>query len=94
MALLISVGNFGGIAGSNIYLAREAPKYQTGFGVSLAVCVSAVIMAYVLRVSFRRENARRDRMMEEQGEAAIRAMYTDQQLLDMGDRSPFYRYTL
>ena len=30
MALLISVGNLGGIAGSNIFIASEAPKYPAG----------------------------------------------------------------
>ena len=94
MALLISVGNFGGIAGSNIYIAAEAPKYPAGFGTSLAICCLAVVAAYVLRIGFQRENAKRDRLLAEEGEEAIRARYTEQELLDMGDKSPFYRYTL
>lgn len=94
MALLISVGNMGGIMGSNIYLAREAPKYRTGFSVSLAMCAMSVIMAFVLRQGFQRENARKAKVLLEKTEEEIKAQYTDQELLDMGDKSPFFKYTL
>ncbi|KIW54648.1 hypothetical protein PV05_06996 [Exophiala xenobiotica] len=94
MALLISVGNMGGICGSNIYFSAEAPDYPTGFGVCLAICVLSIISAYILRVAYRRENKRRDEYVAQEGEAAIKARYTEQELLDLGDRSPFYRYTL
>lgn len=36
MAVLISVGNLGGVCGSNIYFKAEAPRYPNGFGVCLA----------------------------------------------------------
>jgi MFS family permease len=93
MALLISVGNLGGICGSNIYYAKQEPKYQTGFGTSLAICGCGIIAAYALRIAYQRENRRRDELLEREGEDAIRAKYTEQELLDLGDLSPFYRYT-
>jgi hypothetical protein len=94
MALLISCGNMGGIMGSNIYLAREVPKYQTGFGVSLAMCLLAIAATFVLRWGYARENAKRDKLLAENTEEEIRSRYTDQEMLDLGDRSPFFRYTL
>ncbi|OQU98762.1 hypothetical protein CLAIMM_04495 isoform 3 [Cladophialophora immunda] len=94
MALLISVGNMGGICGSNIYFSAQAPKYPTGFGVSLGICVLGIVAAFVLRVAYQRENRRRDDLLAREGEEAIKAKYTEQELLDLGDRSPFYRYTL
>lgn len=94
MALLISVGNMGGIMGSNIYLAREKPKYTTGFAASLAMCVAAIAMTFVLRWAYTRENKKRDQMIQEHGEEAIRARYTDEDLLMLGDKSPFFRYTV
>ncbi|OAL73143.1 hypothetical protein A7D00_2916 [Trichophyton violaceum] len=94
MAILISIGNWGGIAGSNIYLVKEKPKYPTGFGVSLAICGIAIITAIFLRVEFKRVNRQRDKLIAEQGEENIRARYTEKELLDMGDLSPFFRYTL
>jgi hypothetical protein len=94
MALLISVGNLGGIAGSNIFIASEAPKYPAGFGTGLGICVAAIIMAFVLRKIFEKENRKRHELLEGEGEDAIRARYSDQELLDMGDKSPFFIYTL
>jgi hypothetical protein len=94
MGLLISVGNMGGIAGSNIYIATQAPKYPVGFGVGLGMSIAAIIMAYILRRACDRENKGRRKMLDEEGEQAVRARYSDQELLDMGDKSPFFIYTL
>ncbi|OAX82139.1 hypothetical protein ACJ72_03509 [Emergomyces africanus] len=94
MALLISCGNMGGIAGSNIFFAAEAPKYRTGFSVSLVMCVAGIIMAFVLRVTYARLNRERDRQLAEMGEEMLRTRYSEQELLDMGDKSPFYRYSV
>ncbi|KEF58777.1 uncharacterized protein A1O9_03620 [Exophiala aquamarina CBS 119918] len=94
MALLISVGNMGGICGSNIYLARQAPKYPVGFGVGLTTCVLGIIAAFILRWEYKRQNNLRDETIAREGADAVRARYTEQELLDLGDRSPFFRYTL
>ncbi|KAK0270387.1 hypothetical protein LTR35_014186 [Friedmanniomyces endolithicus] len=100
MALLISVGNFGGITErifthlAQIFLAAEKPKYPTGFGTGLGISIAAILMAIVLRISCQRENKRRRDMIEQEGEDAIRARYGEQQLLEMGDKSPFFIYTL
>jgi MFS family permease len=94
MALLISIGNLGGICGSNIYFAAEAPKYPAGFGTSLGICAAGIVAAFILRKAYQRENRHRDELLAREGEEAIRAKYTEQELLELGDRSPFYRYTL
>jgi len=94
MALLVSCGNLGGIAGSNVYLSAQAPKYPTGFGVCLAMICCAVIMCLVLRFAYDAENKRRRRLLEAEGEAAFRGRYTEQEMLDLGDRNPFFVYTL
>ncbi|KIW83497.1 hypothetical protein Z517_02742 [Fonsecaea pedrosoi CBS 271.37] len=90
MALLLSIGNMGGIVGSNIFLSNQAPHYWTGYGVIMGIDCLAVVACLILRFSYKRINAERDRMSEEE----IRARYTDDELLKMGDKSPFYRYTL
>lgn len=94
MALLISVGNMGGICGSNIYLARQAPKYPVGFGVCLTTCVLGIIAGFILRREYKRQNNLRDELIAREGADGVRARYTEQELLDLGDRSPFFRYTL
>lgn len=40
--MIIGGGNVGGIVGSNIWLAREAPGYKTGVSVSLAFLILCV----------------------------------------------------
>jgi hypothetical protein len=83
-----------GICGSNIFYKADAPRYFTGFGFCLAICTAGMIMAWILRKAYQRENRLRDELLEREGEAAIKAKYTDQQLVEMGDRSPFFRYTV
>jgi MFS family permease len=90
-SLLIFIG---GICGSNIYIASQAPKYPLGFGVGFAICFCAVCMAFFLRKAYQRENRKRDEFMAGKTDDEVRNSYTDQQLLDLGDRSPFYRYTV
>lgn len=94
LALLITVGNLGGLIGSNIFLAREAPDYPTGFGTCLAILVMSTTATIIIRIMLKRENARRDAFMEGKTEEEIRAQYTEEELMALGDRSPFYRYTL
>ena len=90
MALLISVGNMGGICGSNIFLQREAPRYRTGYGVCLGFVVAAMCMTLFLKRVYTKINKERDAMTEEE----ITAKYSEAELLEMGDKSPYFRYTL
>ena len=94
MALLITVGNLGGLIGSNIFLAKEAPKYPTGYGTCLAILITSMIAAIVIRIMLKRENAKRDAFMDGKTEEEIRAEYDEEELKLLEDMSPFYRYTL
>jgi hypothetical protein len=51
-------------------------------------------MAFFLRTAYRKENARRDAFMVGKTDDEVKGQYTDQELLDLGDKSPFYRYTV
>jgi len=86
-AFNICVGNIGGIVGSYMYLDREDP---TGFGLSLAFGGTALLAALILEVSFIWGNKRKNALSE----VDIREKYSDEQLLQMGDKSPLFRYTL
>lgn len=90
MALMISVGNLGGAVGTNIYLTREAPYYWTGYGTSLGVIVLSLGATMFLRFKFKQINAKRDAMTVDE----VHAKYTEDELRDMGDESPFFRYTI
>lgn len=89
-AFNICIGNIGGIIGSYMYIDREAPTYPTGFGLSLAFGGTALLAALVLEFSFLWDNKKRDTL----DEAEIRETYSDEQLLELGDKSPLFKYTL
>jgi hypothetical protein len=94
MALLITIGNLGGICGSNIFIAAQAPKYPVGFGTCLAVICSSIIATGVIRLSFQRDNRKRDDFMDGKTFEEVKSMYSEEELLHLGDKSPFFRYTL
>ena len=90
MALMIAVGNLGGAVGTNIYLVREAPQYWTGYGTSLGVIVLSLSASIFLRFKYKSINTKRDAMTP----AEVREKYSEQELQEMGDDSPFFRYTI
>jgi hypothetical protein len=90
MAVFLMIGNLGGIAGSNIFLTREAPHYWTGYGTGIGFCIVAILCAIILRIAFVRLNKKRDLLDEEE----IRAKYTEQELEALGDSGPLYRYVV
>ncbi|KAJ0418910.1 major facilitator superfamily domain-containing protein [Aspergillus carlsbadensis] len=90
IALMIAVGNCGGIIGSLIFVAEEKPRYQTGWGTSLGFICAGAASATTLEIVYKLINKRRDRKTREE----IEATYTPAQLDAMGDRSPLFRYSL
>ncbi|CAI7633735.1 unnamed protein product [Penicillium viridicatum] len=89
-AFNICIGNIGGIIGSYMYLDHEDPTYPTGFGLSLAFGGTALVAALILELSFFWGNKRKAKLSEDE----IRENYTDEELLEMGDKSPLFKYTL
>ncbi|KAI1842384.1 hypothetical protein JX266_011425 [Neoarthrinium moseri] len=90
IALNNCVGNIGGILGSFMYIEAEKPKYHTGFGLGLALGVTGLIMSFVLEMTYKRGNAKKDKLSVEE----IQARYTESELSDMGDTSPLFKYVL
>ncbi|KAH8666219.1 major facilitator superfamily domain-containing protein [Ilyonectria robusta] len=90
MALLLTIGNLGGAVGSNIFLGNQAPHYWLGYGFSLAIIVCGIFATLILRFAIKRINEKRDQIPE----AETLAKYTEDELVDMGDKSPLYRYVI
>ncbi|RSH87143.1 hypothetical protein EHS25_003634 [Saitozyma podzolica] len=89
VAMTILFSQFGGLVGSNIYLANEAPSYPTGFGCSLGFLgAGCIIVPMLYWYIIGRINAKRDALSE----AEIYDKYSVDELQDMGDLSPLYRY--
>jgi MFS family permease len=87
MAFQIGIGNLGGAMASNFYRSADAPKYILGHGLEIGFVVAGMAACVALRVCYGAANARR-----EKGDEAERL--TDEQLADLGDKSPTFRYTL
>lgn len=100
-ALTLTIGNISAAIGTNIFLGAEAPRYPTGYGISIvswtimipvcnplitqAVLLSAIIAAGSLWYLCAKENTRRDSLQIEQ---------SPEELEHMGDKSPYYRYIM
>ena len=87
---MTGVGNMGGIAGSFIFVEKEAPKYPTGFGASLGFAAAGVVAALVLELLLWSHNGEDAKLSE----AEVRARFSEDELDRMGDKSPLFRYTL
>ncbi|KAI0515168.1 major facilitator superfamily domain-containing protein [Xylaria bambusicola] len=85
-ALQIGFGNVGGIVASNIFLQSEAPRYTTGYGVSLSFLGLCALACTVLFFGIKRENKKRDR-----GERDYRLEKDDAH--NLGDDHPSWRFT-
>ena len=104
--LVDTLGALGGAVGSNIFLSEQRPHYWLGYGFSIGTLVVAIASTLVLRMTSLNINKRRDQIPVEEvkqkytegmSPMRIRLQYSFfcvEQLLDMGDRSPLYRYVL
>ncbi|KAJ5668877.1 hypothetical protein N7462_009947 [Penicillium macrosclerotiorum] len=89
IALMNCVGNIGGILGSFMYMEKENPTYYTGFGLSLALGGVGLFVALFLEWSYKSGNAKKAKLVDE-----ARLRYTEDELFDLGDRSPLFKYVL
>ena len=73
MASTLMMANLGGIIGSNIFLANEAPRYWTGYGVCAGFLTFAIGCTVFLRAVYVHVNRKRDRLTEED----VRAKFSE-----------------
>ncbi|KAI4719855.1 MFS general substrate transporter [Aureobasidium sp. EXF-10727] len=90
IGFMTGVGNMGGITGSFIFIDKEAPKYPTGFGSSLAFAAAGILACLILEYMLWRSNKKNAELSEDE----IRERYSDEELDRMGDKSPLFKYTL
>lgn len=70
MATMLTIASIATAAGTNSYIARQAPHYQIGFGFSMAMSASSIILCLVLVWMCRRDNVKRDAIEAEQIDSA------------------------
>ncbi|EFW17244.1 hypothetical protein D8B26_003972 [Coccidioides posadasii str. Silveira] len=92
MALQFTLGNLvGGTVGSNIFLVKEKPKYMTAYSVLFSVTACAFLSGWALLFCIRRWNAQKASLVE-QAEREGRDL--DAECKDLGDKNPYFKYTL
>ncbi|XP_006457726.1 hypothetical protein AGABI2DRAFT_182882 [Agaricus bisporus var. bisporus H97] len=94
MALHIGIGNFSGVFASNIYRSQDSPRFIIGHAVELMFVGIGFICVPIAVITYRRINKKRDEFQRLALENGEKEKYTPQQLREMGDRAPDFRYTL
>jgi predicted MFS family arabinose efflux permease len=87
--LQVTLGNVAGIIASNIFVATESPTYKSGHSTSLAMVGVGVVAATALEFLMWRENKQRDA-----GELDSRLQRPREEVENMGDYHPSFRFTL
>lgn len=90
LAFVIALGNSGGIVGSYMFLNSEAPSYFTGYGLAIGFGITGLLMAFALEMSYILGNKAKEKQSQDQ----VRASYSEDDLLRMGNKSPLFRYTI
>ncbi|KAG7783278.1 hypothetical protein KL910_005339 [Ogataea haglerorum] len=88
MMLLGSIG--GGGIGSNIYIDSQAPYYPLGFGFSVGCTVLGAMIPCMCNYFYlRSQNRKRDALSQEEVDK-----FSLEELSELGDMAPTYRYVL
>ncbi|KAG0243923.1 hypothetical protein BGW41_000756 [Actinomortierella wolfii] len=86
IGMIVSMGCIGGVLGSYIYRAEDAPLYVRGHAISASLEFMGGITSLALRYLYKRENQRRDNLTPEQ-----RAKEAEGE--ELCDRHPDFRYS-
>lgn len=88
MAVHIGLGNFGGAFASNIYRAKDKPRFRLGHAIELGFISMGIIVISTLCVSYYFINKKRDEEVREGKYAHL----TIDELSKLGDKNPYFRY--
>jgi len=106
MGMVFSAGNSGGIVSSQAYRNKDSPGFKVGHGTALAFAAMNGITAAIMYIALNRENKRRDQVYgpapaddevhdfeseEYRRKWGLEGMTRDQ-IIDLGDKHPAYRY--
>ncbi|KAK7679927.1 hypothetical protein QCA50_017087 [Cerrena zonata] len=90
MGLEIGIGNLCGIFSSNIYRTQDSPRFFLGHGIEI-MFVALGLMALVLTFFiYSGSNAKKKKRLQ----AGYYDDYSDDDILQMGDKSPYFLYRL
>ncbi|UNI16059.1 hypothetical protein JDV02_002534 [Purpureocillium takamizusanense] len=91
IAMHIGFGNLGGAVAGFVVRHDEAERFVSGHNIMLLITGAACLLAVFMSWSVRKENARRDRVYKSPESYSVPERRRHR---DMGDRAPFFRYTI
>nr|VWO95720.1 Adhesion protein [Ganoderma boninense] len=94
LGVVFSLGNIGGAVSGQIYRAEWAPRYVQGHAINVACYAIALVGGGALWWSYKTDNERRDRAARETVKRTKQHDLLGEDLGDLGDRHPSFRYYL
>lgn len=88
IALQISVSAMGAILASNIFPASDAPRFKKAHWVSIGCVIGKISITLFYLYAIRKENKRKEERIA-RGEFA---KYTKEELFELGDKNPYFKY--
>ncbi|KAI0390360.1 MFS general substrate transporter [Xylariaceae sp. FL0594] len=86
-AIQVTIGNLAGLIATNVFLEGESPYYRTGYGVVLGFTWLGGLAATFLFIGMRAENRMRDG-----GKRDYRFSLPSEELNNLGDDHPLFRF--
>ncbi|KAJ2453947.1 transporter [Coemansia sp. RSA 2336] len=87
-AITSAFGGLGPLATAFVYREQDRPRYILGHSVCLVMTILCLLVTLVLRIALNRENMRRDHRHQ------LVAELTDEEIQDLADNHPDFRYQL
>ncbi|KAF4598010.1 hypothetical protein EYR40_006359 [Pleurotus pulmonarius] len=88
IAMVIGIGNLGGICSSFIYI--HPPRFFLGHGIIMGFLGLSIVMSLFAMWDYNRINKQKEELCEKEGIGHNRR----QEFSELGDQSPLFRYTL
>ncbi|KAH8885385.1 MFS general substrate transporter [Thozetella sp. PMI_491] len=85
----VMIGNCAGLVGSNIFLTNESPSYPTGYGTAFGMLLMGALAATIQEVLLWRDNKQRAA-----GKQDWKLRLPEEEIKNMGDYHPSFRFTL
>jgi len=88
IAMVIGLGNLGGICSSFVYI--DPPRFHIGHGTIMGCLTLSILLSAFAMWNYKRINRQKEELCRERGITEDRR----DEFRDMGDESPLFRYTI
>ncbi|ODQ54419.1 major facilitator superfamily transporter [Saitoella complicata NRRL Y-17804] len=92
IGMQIGIGGLSGCISSNIFYAKDAPNYRPALLIALGLSALALVNACLYWFCLLQAN--KNKLKQQREIAEGRLSFTEKELADMGDRNPYFMYTI